>query len=160
LRRGSPPALEDPPRKRILLASEGRAIPESALEAAARLAKEGGVPVRVFSIARIWGTGLGMPMPGLLPTRREWEEQRGHVAEAVNGLRRRGVKAEGQVIATRKAGKRIVREAELAGCDVIVMGASPPRHWFVGDFLWSQEPQRVRRRAKVPVVLVEESTPK
>jgi nucleotide-binding universal stress UspA family protein len=118
------------------------------------------VPVRVFSIARIWGTGLGMPMPGLLPTKPEWDEQRGHVAEAVKALRRRGVKAEGHVTATRKAGKRIVREAEIADCDVIVMGASPARHWFVGDFLWSQEPQRVRRRARVPVVLVEEPTPK
>ena len=34
------------------------------------------------------------------------------------------------------------------------MGADAPRGAFVGDFLWSQEPYRVRRRAKVPVYLV------
>jgi nucleotide-binding universal stress UspA family protein len=47
-----------------------------------------------------------------------------------------------------------VAEAEREGCDMIVMAADPDRNRFSGDMLWSQEPQRVRRRAKVPVVLV------
>jgi hypothetical protein len=34
------------------------------------------------------------------------------------------------------------------------MAADPDRNRFVADFLWTQEPQRVRRRAKVPVFLV------
>ena len=33
-------------------------------------------------------------------------------------------------------------------------GADPPRHWFVADFVWAQEPYRVRRRARLPVYLV------
>jgi hypothetical protein len=41
---------------------------------------------------------------------------------------------------------------------VIVMGADPDRNRFVGNLLWSQEPQRVRRRAKIPVVLVVDDT--
>jgi len=94
-------------------------------------------------------------MPGLLPTKREWDEQREHVARAVEALRKQGVDAEGQVIASRKPGKRIVREAERYACDAIVMSADPDRHWLLGDFMWSQEPQRVRRRAKAPVHLVE-----
>jgi hypothetical protein len=36
------------------------------------------------------------------------------------------------------------------------MSADPSRRWLVGDFMWSQEPQRVRRRAKMPVHLVGE----
>ena len=118
--------------------------------------------MRVFSIARIWGTSLGLPMPGLLPSKREWDEQREQVTQAVEALRARGLKTEGQVIASRKPGKRIVREAEFRGCDAIVMTADPSRHWLRGDFMWSQEPQRVRRRAaraKMPVHLVGEAGP-
>ena len=58
------------------------------------------------------------------------------------------------MLGTRKATKRIVGEAERLGCDAIVMAADPPRGRLVADFLWSQEPYRVRRRAKIPVYLV------
>ncbi len=52
------------------------------------------------------------------------------------------------------------QEAEFAGCDAIVMGADPDRNRVVGDFVWSQEPQRVRRKAKkIPVFLVLEDPP-
>ena len=36
------------------------------------------------------------------------------------------------------------------------MAADPDRNRLVGDLLWSQEPQRVRRKAKMPVFLVGE----
>jgi nucleotide-binding universal stress UspA family protein len=153
-------ALPDPsslePTK-ILLASEGRDIPSAAVEAAADLARRSRAPVKVFSIARIWGTSLGLPMPGLLPQKREWDEQRDLVTRAVNVLRKRGVEAEGQVVATRKPARRILREAERSQCDVIVMGADRQRPWLIADWMWSQEPYRVRRRAKIPVVLVQEA---
>jgi len=138
----------------VLLASEGRAIPAAAVERAAELAREAGARVHVFSVARVWGTSLGLPNPGLLPTRREWEEQRGVVSDAVTQLKRRGVEAEGHVLATRKATKRIVGEAERLGCSAIVMAADPPRNRLLADLMWSQEPYRVKRRAKVPVHLV------
>jgi len=140
----------------VLLASEGREIPERAVDLAARLARQGGGVVYVFSIARVWGTGLGLPNPGLLPSKREWDLQRDRVAAAVKALKRQGVKAEGHVLATRKATKRIVAEAERLGCDVIVMGADPRRNRVVSDFMWSQEPYRVKRRAGRPVYVVTE----
>ncbi len=142
--------------KRVLLASEGREITERAVEFAAQLAQQGGGVVHVFTIARVWGTSLGLPNPGLMPTKREWDVQRDRVAAAVKALKRNGIKAEGHVLATRKATKRIVSEAERLGCDVIVMGGDPPRNRFVGDFIWSQEPYRVRRRAGRPVYVVTE----
>ena len=142
--------------KRVLLASEGREIPERAVEFAAQLAQQGGGVVHVFTIARVWGTSLGLPNPGLMPTKHEWDVQRDRVAAAVKALKRQGVKAEGHVLATRKATKRIVSEAERLGCDVIVMGGDPPRNRFVGDFIWSQEPYRVQRRAGLPVYVVTE----
>jgi hypothetical protein len=137
----------------VLLASEGRAIPPAAVARAAEDAAGG--PVHVFSIARVWGTSLGLPNPGLLPTKREWDEQRALVADVVDALRARGVEASGHVVATRKATKRIVGEAQRLGCTAIVMAADPPRSRFLADLLWSQEPYRVRRRAGVPVHLVE-----
>jgi nucleotide-binding universal stress UspA family protein len=145
--------------KRILLASEGRQIPDAAIKHAIDLARRSGASVHVFSIARVHGVAFGLPSPGLLPTKREWAEQRELVTKAVRRLERKGIEAKGHVLGTRHATKKICEEAKLEGCDVIVMGADPDRNRFVGNLLWSQEPQRVRRRAKVPVVLVVEPGP-
>jgi hypothetical protein len=41
---------------------------------------------------------------------------------------------------------------------MIVMGADPKKALFVRDMMWSQEPYRVERRAKIPVRLVVEQT--
>jgi len=139
---------------RLLLASEGREIPERAVVEAARLALIWGASVHVFSVARIWGTSLGLPNPGLLPSKGEWDEQRGLVKRAVRALQAEGVRADGHVLATRRVTKRIVEEARRSYCGAIVMAADPRRSWFVGDFMWSQEPYRVRRRSHVPVYLV------
>ncbi len=139
---------------RILLASEGRPIPDAAIARVVELASSSAASVHVFSIARVHGVSFGLPTPGLLPTKREWEEQRALVDKAVKRLRRKGIKADGQVLGTRKSTRRILDEAAKEGCDVIVMAADPDRNRLVGDLLWSQEPQRVRRRAKLPVILV------
>jgi nucleotide-binding universal stress UspA family protein len=134
----------------VLLASEGRRFAPDAVEFAAALA----APVHVLSIARVWGTAFGFPNPNLYPSRQEWDRQRELVAEAVQALERHGLKATGQVLGTRNATRRIVDVARRTGCGAIVMGADPPRRWFVADFVWSQEPYRVRRRARLPVYLV------
>ncbi len=140
--------------ERILLASEGRRIPKATIDRAIELAAGTQASVHVFSIARVHGVAFGLPSPGLLPTKAEWAEQRALVDEAVKRLRRRGIKADGQVLGTRKSTRRILDEAAKEGCDAIVMTADPDRNRIVGDLLWSQEPQRVRRKAKLPVILV------
>jgi nucleotide-binding universal stress UspA family protein len=138
----------------VLLASEDREIPTSAIDLAARIAKRSGAPVHVFSIARVWGTSFGFPNPGLQPTKHEWDQQRHNVRKAIGRLERKGVEARGRVIGTRAGAKRIVKEARRLECDAIVMGADPPRHPLLRNFMWSQEPHRVKRRARVPVFLV------
>jgi nucleotide-binding universal stress UspA family protein len=140
----------------ILLASEGRAIPAAAAERAADLARASGAPVHVFVIARIHGTGFALPNPWLRPNAQEWQVQRDSVAAAIKTVERRGVQADGDILGTRKATKRIVEAAERLGCEAIVMAADPPRARLLSDFMWSQEPYRVRRRARVPVHLVVE----
>jgi nucleotide-binding universal stress UspA family protein len=152
-----PPDPPDPATlsfRRVLLASEGRRFPPGAVEFVAGLAAPRATPIHVLSIARVWGTAFGFPNPNLYPSRQEWQQQRELVAEAVQALKQRGLEATGQVIGTRNATRRIVAVARQTGCDAIVMAADPPRNWLVADFLWTQEPYRVRRRAKVPVYLV------
>ncbi len=143
--------------ERILLASEGRPIPDAAVDRVVELARRSGATAHVFSVARIHGVAFGMQTPGLLPTKAEWAEQRQSVARAIKRLKHHGVKADGHVLGTRKATKKILEEAANEGCDAIVMAADPDRNRFVGDLLWSQEPQRVRRRAKLPVFLVRDA---
>jgi nucleotide-binding universal stress UspA family protein len=140
--------------ERILLASEGRPIPDAAVERVLELAKRPGATAHVFSIARVHGVAFGMQTPGLLPSRREWEEQREIVAKAVKRLQRKGIEAKGHVLGTRKATKKILEEATREGCDAIVMAADADRNRFIGDMMWTQEPQRVRRKSRVPVFLV------
>ena len=143
--------------ERILLATEGRAIPDSAIARVAELAARRGASVHVFSVARVYGVGFGLQTPGLRPNKHEWAEQHEIVAKAIKRLRRQGLDATGHVLGTRKATKRIVEEATKEGCEAIVMAADPDRNRVVGDMMWSQEPQRVRRRSKLPVFLVVDS---
>lgn len=141
------------PFQRILLASEGRSIPNAAIARVAQLAQPG-ASVRVFSIARVHGTAFGLPSPGLLPTKAEWAAQRDLVDKAIKRLKRQGLAAEGHVLGTRNATKKILQEATEHACQAIVMAADPDRARVVATAMWSQEPQRVRRRARVPVYLV------
>ncbi len=145
----------------ILLASEGGRITADAVEFAIRLSRGSAAPVVVFTVARIWGSAFGLPHPSLMPTKREWQVQRDLAAEAVDQLKRRGVEATGKVVSSRNAARRIVAEAKRSGRGVaIVMAAPPPRHWLIANFMWDQEPYRVRRLAKSPVYLVVEGQQK
>ncbi|WP_249012341.1 universal stress protein [Conexibacter sp. DBS9H8] len=143
-------------RAEVLLASEGRPFSAASIVLAAELAAGGEGGVLVLSMARVHGVALGLPNPGLMPTKAEWEEQRDIVARAVKRLRRQGVEAEGQVLGTRNPAKRICALAEEVGAGAIVMGADPNVNRLVGPMLWSQEPQQVKRRAAVPVHLVDD----
>ncbi|HEY2260574.1 MAG TPA: universal stress protein [Solirubrobacteraceae bacterium] len=148
--------VQHPDRRfeRILLASEGREIPAEAIERVSQLAARSGATVRVFTVARVHGVAFGMPTPGLLPTKREWAQQRDIVDTAIKRLKRKGIEADGHVLGTRNAAKKIVQEAQKENCQAIVMPADPDRNRIIGNAMWTQEPQRVRRRAKVPVFLV------
>ena len=141
--------------ERILLASEGRADPDAAIARVDRARRPAGASVHVFSVARVHGVAFGLPNPGLLPTKAEWAEQREIVAKAVKRLKRKGIEADGHVLGTRKPTKRICEEAEQRGLrrdrDGRRPGSQPRRS---ATFMWSQEPQRVRRKAKLPVFLV------
>jgi nucleotide-binding universal stress UspA family protein len=139
--------------RRLVVASEGRKIPYVVLQHAFDLARPLKAEVRVVTIARVFGTSLGFPNPGLLPSKREWDEQKTIVRKAVVAFEKAGFEASGHVIGTRRATKRIVGEATGFGADAIVMGCDPDRG-VLGDFNWAHEPYRVARRASMPVYLI------
>lgn len=149
----SPPDPATVEIHRLVLASEGRQIPYTVMQRVFELARPHKAEVRVVSIARVWGTSLGFPNPGLLPSKHEWKEQKQIVRKAVSALEKAGFEASGHVIGTRKATKRILGEATQFKADAIIMGCDPDRG-ILGDFAWAHEPYRVARRARVPVYLV------
>src|SRR5256885_15164091 len=107
LRRASPPPDESTLEvRRLMVASEGRDIPYPVIVRALELARPLDAEVFVMSIARVWGTSLGFPNPGLLPSKREWDVQRLIVREAVSSFEKAGFEAAGLVLATRRAAKR------------------------------------------------------
>ncbi len=137
----------------MLLASEGRLFDDEVIDSAAQLVCDGG-HVRVLTIARLWGSGWGLPHPGLRPNKREMAEHQDNIAHAIGRLNDAGVSADGHIVTTRKPCRAILGEARRHQCQMIVMGADPPRSWLVRDFMWSQEPYRVQRRAFIPIRLV------
>jgi nucleotide-binding universal stress UspA family protein len=155
LRKPSPPP--DPSTlqvTRLMVASEGRPISHEVVVQALELARPLNAYVFVLSIARVWGTAMGFPNPGLQPNKREWDEQKRIVKEAVSAFEKAGHESNGIVLATRRAAKRIAGEAAARNMDAIVMGADPHRG-LLGDFSWAHEPYRVvRRSSAVPVYLV------
>jgi nucleotide-binding universal stress UspA family protein len=154
LRRASPPP--DPSTleiRRLMVASEGRPFAYPVLVRAMELARPLKAQVFVMTVARVWGTSLGFPNPGLQPTRKEWDEQRLNARTAVESFEKAGFEARALVLATRRPRKRFLQEAQLRGMDAIVMGTDPHRG-LLGDFLWSQEPHRVARVSRIPVYLV------
>lgn len=139
----------------VLLASEGRLFTDEVIDYTASLAGAEGASVRVLTVARLWGTGLGLPHPGLRPNKAEMAIHEDNVATAIERLKAAGIEAEGHIVTTRKAGRSILRQASGRKCDAIVMAADTRRSRVVGNFMWSQEPYRVHRRAPMPVHLVE-----
>ena len=104
----------------MLLATDGRQpfSPES-IERAAALAAPGGVAV--LAIAKIYGTQFGLPHPGLMPTQAEVDLRRQWIADAITALERKGVEADGQLAATRKAIKLIARVAVARSVQHVVV---------------------------------------
>jgi len=103
----------------VLLASSGSPFSKAAVRRAQELAA--GEPVAVLAILKIYGSQFGLPNPGLMPTRREREEQLTVVRRAIEALERRGCTADGQVAATRSAGRMIAKVARARNVRYVVM---------------------------------------
>lgn len=138
----------------VLIASEGRRFSQAAIDLAVNILKSQNGRVTVLTVARLWGSGLGLPNPGLRPSKREMDEQKDNVTWALARLEEAGVSANGHIVTTRNPTKSILNAAKRQKCDAIIMGADPRRSWLVRNFMWSQEPYRVSARTPTPIHLV------
>jgi hypothetical protein len=103
----------------LLAAPFGDPIPPSAVRNAVALAK--GEPVAVVTIARIYGSSLGLPNPGLMPTRKEMDAQKTQVENTVRQLEKLGTEAWGQIAASRKPIKTIAEAARARGVSHVIV---------------------------------------
>jgi hypothetical protein len=107
----------------VLLASSGSPFTRAAMRRARELAA--GEPVAVLSILRVYGSTFGLPNPGLLPSRREREEQLAVIRRAIDELEKRGCTVDGQIAATRSAGRTIAKVARARQVRYVVMDSHP-----------------------------------
>jgi hypothetical protein len=103
----------------VLLASAGAPFSKSAIRRARELAA--GEPIAVLTILTVYGSSFGLPNPGLMPTRRERDEQFAVVQRAIRQLERQGCPVDGQVAATRSAGRMISKVAKARQVRYVVM---------------------------------------
>ena len=118
----------------VVVASSGAPFTKTAIRRARELA--GGDPIAVVSTLKIFGSSWGLPTPGLMPTAKERQEQVAIVSAAVKALKRQGCIVDGQVAATRGAGRTIARIALTRGARIVVMddpGTKGLRRLVEGD---------------------------
>ncbi len=147
------PVVVPSERAAVLLASPGKPISNAAVRAAVRAAD--GRPVRVLSTAKIYGTALGMQHPGLLPSKNEIAAQEAIITDAVKRLERAGVKAKGELIATRDPAKSFYRAAVRYAVRRVVL--DPNQSGSVRKLVEGDPAATLRRRlgASVDIEVVE-----
>jgi hypothetical protein len=133
----------------VLLASTGEPFSKAAVRRAHELAA--GETVAVLTILKVYGSQFGLPNPGLLPTRREREEQFALVQRTIAALERRGGTADGQIATTRSAGRTIAKVARVRNVRYVVM--DDREQTGVGRFAQASVLATVRRRLGSGTVL-------
>lgn len=133
----------------VLLASDGtRDFTSKAVASAAALARDrGAIAAAVITIAKVHGTSLGLPHPGLMPTKAELKDRTTWVNDAARDLKRTGLDADGQVASTRHPAKTIANVARIRGASVIVVDRADVPNWrrrVEGDLV-SAVARRVRK---------------
>lgn len=137
----------------VLLASEG--VPYSDWAIRTALARAAGRPIKVLSVAKIYGTALGMQHPGLLPNKTELACQEEIVAKAVRRIETAKGRATGEVVATRDNAKTFLRAATRYSVQYVVL--EPGRSGRIRRLVEGDPATSLRRRLDPDVeVLVAE----
>jgi hypothetical protein len=117
--------------------------------------------VHVVSIARIWGTSLGLPNPGLYPDRIEIEEQRRIVDTATAAVQSRGFEVKARILSARNPAKAIAVYAESIRATAVVLGdpAHDAKRWE--HLLKGHDARDLVRKTAIPVhtVPIDEPVP-
>jgi K+-sensing histidine kinase KdpD len=114
-------------RAAVLIASNGEPISPAVIRRATELSD--GAPVAVVTLARIYGSALGLPNPGLMPSKAEMANHKDLVDKVVRRLEGRGVSAWGQIAATRRPVKTIVAVARARGVGHVIVVTPEQARW-------------------------------
>jgi hypothetical protein len=114
-------------RSTVLIVTSGEAVAPAVVRRAVELSDGG--PVAVVTLARIYGSALGLPNPGLMPSKRELADHKVLVERTVRRLERAGVEAWGQIAATRRPVKTIVAVARARQVEHVILVAPPQARW-------------------------------
>lgn len=117
----TPRPVPDPPRRILLVSFAGTPITRAVLDRTVALATPEHASITVLGIARVFGTALGLPHPGLKPTPPEWEAQRAIVNEAADHLRDRGFEVRVAAAMARNAPKLISRWVRARNFHAVVI---------------------------------------
>jgi len=147
-RSAAPRKVQDPPH-RVLLATAAVPFSKDVLDTTIRLATPAGARITVLSVARVYGTSLGFPNPGLQPNRLEIEENKRIVEEAADFLRSKGFEVRVALAKSRNAPKMIARWVKAKNFHAIVVPDPERPRWrrtVEGDLA-----RDIEKRAGIPV---------
>lgn len=144
-----PRTFPDPPRRILLVSIGGAPFPVAVMRRTIELATPEHAKVTVLGIARVYGTSLGLPHPGLKPTMREWEEQRTVVNDAADELRSRGLDVRVAASKSRNAPKMIARWGKAKNVHAIVL--ADPRRPRLRRLIEGDLTHEIGRRCEIPV---------
>jgi K+-sensing histidine kinase KdpD len=119
--------------------------------------------ITVLGIARIFGTSLGLPHPGLQPTAAEWDEERSIVNEAADELRSLGFDVRVALSRSRNAPKMIARWARAKNFHAIVVPDPERPRWrraLEGDLAREIERRCNARVHAVPLPATSHGSPR
>ena len=152
----APRTYPDPPR-RVLLVSPSLPLPREAIEKTVALATPEHARITVLGIAKIYGTSLGLPHPGLQPTHTEWDLNREIVNDAADQLRSRGFEVRVGFSRSRNIPKMIAKWGIAKNFHAIVVPDPPRPNWrraVEGDLV-----REIGRRCAIPVHTVVVASP-
>jgi K+-sensing histidine kinase KdpD len=144
----APRTIPDPPR-RLLLASGGEPFSGDVIARAIELATPEHATITVLAIARVYGTSLGFPNPGLQPNRIEIEERKKITEDAATILRAEGFDVRVAMSKARNIPKMIARWANAKNFHAIVVPDPERPAWR--RFLEGDVRREIERRCSVPV---------
>src|SRR6266550_1133546 len=152
----APRNVPDPPR-RVLLASTGEPFSREVIARAIELATPGHAKITVLAIARVFGTSLGFPNPGLQPNRIEIEERKKITEDAARTLRAEGFDVRVAMSKARNMPKMIARWANAKNFHAIVVADPERPAWR--RFVEGDLTHEIERRCAIPVHAVRVPAP-
>jgi nucleotide-binding universal stress UspA family protein len=136
----------------VLLVSPSIPFSRETIDKTIALATPQHATITVLGIAKIYGTSLGLPHPGLQPTKTEWELERSIVHEAADELERRGFEVRVALSRARNIPKMIARWGRAKNFHAIVVPEAERPAWrraIEGDIA-----REIGRRIDIPVHVV------